>query len=125
MDVIAVAKYVRMSPSKGRDVARKVQGLPVAEALRMTRFSPRKAAFHINKTLKSAVANAQSNHSLEADDLRVKQAVVDEGPAMRRFWPRARGGVSPVQKRMCHIRIVLTDGVEESPEDEDAASGGN
>ena len=125
MDVIATTKYVRMSASKGRDVAREVQGLRVEQALRITRFSPRKAAFHINKTLKSAIANAENNHSLDSEGLSVKQAVVQEGPTLRRFWPRARGGVSPIQKRLCHIRIVLTDGVEESAEEADASSGGN
>ncbi len=110
MEVTATTKFVRLSPTKARDLARHVQGLPVAEALAVTEFSPRKAATMIGKTLKSALANAQNNANLEADTLVVKEAVVDNGPHMRRFWPRARGGASPIIKRLCHIRVVLTDG---------------
>jgi large subunit ribosomal protein L22 len=114
MDVTASAKFVRLSPSKGRDLARKLNGLPVAEALRLTEFSPRKAATFLGKTIKSAIANAENNANLAVDELKVKSATIEEGPRMRRFWPRARGGVSPVRKRMCHVRIVLTDGKEAS-----------
>ncbi len=110
MDVTAVMKFAHLSPSKARDLARHVQGKPVAEALKVAQFSTRKAATLIGKTLRSAIANAENNADLKVDQLVVKEAVVQEGPRMRRFWPRARGGVSPVAKRMCHIRIVLTDG---------------
>jgi len=110
MDVTATTRFVRISPSKARDLARELRGLPVAEALKIAEFSPRKAAPLIGKTLKSAIANAENNAELSVDDLRVKEAIVNEGPRMRRHWARARGGVSPVIKRMSHIRIVLTDG---------------
>ena len=110
MDVFAITRYVRLSPSKARDLAAKVRGLPVSEALKLTAFSPRKAAFQIGKTLKSAIANATANAHLDVESLRVKQAVVEEGPRMKRFWPRARGSASPILKRTCHVRIVLTDG---------------
>ena len=110
MQVTATTKFVRLSPTKARDLARRVQGLPVSDAMALTDFSPRKAAEMIGKTLKSAIANAQNNENLSADDLVVKEAVVDDGPTMRRYWPRARGGASPIKKRMCHIRVVLTDG---------------
>ena len=120
MDVTATAKFVRMSPSKARDLARELQGLPVAEALKITQFSARKAAPLIGKTLKSAIANAENNAELSVDDLTVKEAVINEGPRMRRFWARARGGVSPVRKRMSHIRIVLTDGKVAEEETGDA-----
>lgn len=109
MEVTAITKYVRIAPSKVRDLCRAIQGQAVPDALKVTEFNARKAAFHIGKTLKSAIANAENNHSLSADDLRVKEAVVDQGPSMKRFWPRSRGMVSPVIKRMSHIKIVLTD----------------
>ncbi len=99
-----------MAASKARPLARRLQGLPVAEALAMTQFSKMKAAAYLGKTLKSAVANAMNNADLSVDTLRVKEAVVDEGPRMRRSWPRARGSASPIMKRLCHVRIVLTDG---------------
>ena len=109
MDVVAITKKVRMSPYKGRTLAREVQGLPVAEAIKVTQFSPKKAAFHLGKTLKSAVANAEHNSGLDVDTLYVKLAVFDEGPRMRRFWPRARGSASPIARRLCHIKVVLSD----------------
>ena len=101
MEVTARTKFARLSPSKARDLARKMQGLPVADALKITDFSARKAAGLIGKTLKLAV-----------DELTVKEAVIEEGPRMKRYWSRARGGIRPVKKRMCHIKIVLTDGQE-------------
>ena len=113
MDVTAVARFTKMSPQKARDLARRLQGLRVDEALRVTEFSSRKAARLLGKTLKSAVANAEHNASLPVDGLRVKTCVVDEGPRMRRYWPRARGSASPILRRMCHIKVVLTDGKEE------------
>jgi len=110
MKVTAVTKYVRISPTKARDLARSIQGLTVAEALKRTQFNERKAAFHIRKTLRSAIANAENNNNLSAEGLVVSQAVVEDGPIMRRWWPRARGMVSPIAKRTSHIRITLTDG---------------
>lgn len=109
MQVQAVTKFVRLSPTKARDMVGRLRGLSVAEALRVTTISERKAALAIGKTLKSALANAETNADLTVDSLRVKDATVDEGPALKRFWPRARGMVSPVRKRTCHIKIVLTD----------------
>ena len=113
MEVTATARYVRMSPSKARDLARRLRGMPVGEALKVTQFSERKAAFLIGKTLKSAISNAESNRKLNVDDLTVREAIVDDGPRLRRYWERARGVASPILKRTCHIRIVLTDGKEE------------
>jgi large subunit ribosomal protein L22 len=112
MEVKAVTRFARLSPTKARDLARKMQGLPVADALKVTDFSARKAAALLGKTLKSAIANAENNAKLAVDELTVKEAVVEEGPRMKRFWSRARGSIRPVVKRMCHIKIVLTDGQE-------------
>ena len=114
MEVKATARYVRLSPSKARDLTRRMQGKPVSEALKVTELSERKAAFEIGKALKAAIANAQNNAKLSTDDLVVKQAVINEGPRLKRFWPRARGMVSPVKKKTCHICIVLTDGESEA-----------
>jgi large subunit ribosomal protein L22 len=116
MEVQAIARFVRLSPHKARDLARHIRGLPVAEALEVTQFSPRKAAALLGKTLKSAIANAENNADLSAEKLRVKEAVVNEGPRLKRYWPRARGSASPILKRTCHISIVLTDGQEGTEE---------
>lgn len=100
-----------MAASKARPLARRLRGLPVAEALALTQFSKMKAAQYLGKTLKSAIANAQNNADMSVDALRVKEAIVDEGPRLKRHWHRARGSASPVMKRLCHVEIVLTDGV--------------
>jgi large subunit ribosomal protein L22 len=92
-----------------REVTRAIQGLPVAAALDILAFTPKKAAFLIGKTLKSAVANAENNANLKVDGLVVKEAVVGEGPTIKRMMPRARGSGSKILKRTSHIRIVLTD----------------
>ncbi len=110
MEVTAITRNVRMSAQKGRPLARKCQGLPVADALKIVEFSPRKAATILSQTLKSAVANARNNAKLDVDTLKVCLCVFDEGTRMRRFWPRARGSASPIAKRLCHCKVVLTDG---------------
>jgi len=116
MDVSATTKYVRLSPTKGRDIVRRLRGKSVSEALMLISCSPRKAAKLVQKTLKSAIANAEHNADLEVNSLVVKTAVIDEGPVLRRFWPRARGSASPILKRTCHIKIVLTDGQDTKAE---------
>ena len=121
MEVEANLKYVRMSPGKGRDLARNASGLAVAEALRMFDLNSRKASFHIGKALKSAIANAENNAEIPVESLRVRKIVIDDGPMIKRYRPRARGGAGGILKRTCHIKVVLTDGVEEEA---DAVSGG-
>ena len=116
MEVRAIHKYARISPKKARDVAREIQGLPVGDALDTLAYTPKKAAFLIGKTLKSAVANAENNHDLVADTMLVKEAHVTDGPTARRFKPRARGSASAIRKRTSHIYITLAPGeLEEAP----------
>lgn len=109
MDIVAETKYVKMSPTKARHIARELQGKKVSEALAVVDFNKCKAGALIGKTLRSAIANAENNEDLAADDLFVKTAVVNKGPVMKRFWPRARGMVSPIKRKTSHIRIVLSD----------------
>src|SRR4030081_464994 len=96
MEVRSIYRYARISPFKVREVTREIQGLPVSAALDLLAFTPKKAAFLISKTLKSAVANAENNANLRVDGLVVKEAVVGEGPTMKRMMARARGRGSPV-----------------------------
>ena len=119
MEVRSIYKYARISAFKVREVTREIQGLPVSAALDILAFTPKKAAFLINKTLKSAIANAENNANLKADGLVVKEAVVGEGPTFKRMKTRARGSGSQILKRTSHIRIVLTD---EKPEKEQKAA---
>jgi large subunit ribosomal protein L22 len=109
MEVRSIYRYARISPFKVREITREIQGLPVSDALDVLAFTPKKAAFLINKTLKSAIANAENNANLKADGLVVKEAVVGEGPTVKRIMARARGSASRIIKRTSHIRIVLSD----------------
>ncbi len=109
MEVKSTYRYARISPFKVREVTREIQGLPVSAALDLLAFTPKKAAFLIGKTLKSAIANAENNANLKPDGLVVKEATVGEGPTLKRIMARARGSASRILKRTSHIRIVLTD----------------
>jgi len=112
MEVRATYRYAKISPFKAREITREIQGLPVSAALDVVAYSPKKAAALINKTLKSAVANAENNANLKVDGLVVKEAIVGEGPTMKRMMARARGSGSRILKRSSHIRIVLTDEIK-------------
>jgi large subunit ribosomal protein L22 len=109
MEVRSIYKYARISPFKVREVTREIQGLPVSAALDLLAFTPKKASFLIGKTLKSAIANAENNANLKPDGLVVKEAIVGEGPTIKRMMARARGSGSSILKRTSHIRIVLSD----------------
>lgn len=110
MEIAAITRNVRLAAQKGRPLAREVQGKSVKDALDITAFSPLKAAVHLRKTIKSAVANAANNAGLDPDTLSVKMAVFDEGTRLRRSWARARGSASPIARRLCHVKVILTDG---------------
>jgi large subunit ribosomal protein L22 len=116
MLVRSTTKYARISPKKARHVVREIQGLPVSDALDALKYTPKKSARLIFKTLESAIANAENNHELSADELIVKEAVVGEGPTLKRFKPRARGSAGAIRKRQSHIFITLTDEFE-APEE--------
>lgn len=107
MEVTSTTKFVRLSPKKARDVAREIQGLPVSNALDILTFTPKKAAFLIGKTLKTAIADAENNFSLDANSLVIKEAVIGAGPTMRRFKPRAKGSAGAILKRTSHISVTL------------------
>ena len=113
MKVRAHNRYVRQSPFKVRRVLDLVRGLPVEEAEHVLRLTNRGAAKPIAKTLQSAVANAEHNHALDAEDLIVAEAFADEGPTLRRYKPRARGRATRINKRTSHITIVVSDMNEE------------
>ncbi len=111
MEKLAVTKNVRISAFKAREVSRLVQGKPAVEAMNMLSLMPRKAAALILKTLKSAVANAENaeKDSVPRSSLIVKEALIGEGPTLKRFQPKARGSAGHIRKRTSHIRIVVTD----------------
>ena len=109
MKVRAQAKYVRQSPSKIRLVLDLVRGMPVEDARSTLDFTNRRAAPTIKKVLESAVANAEHNFALDAEELFVAEAFAYEGPTLKRWRPRARGRATRIIKRTSHITIVVAD----------------
>ena len=107
--VRAQAKYVRSSPRKARLVIDHIRGKSVEEARAILVHTPRAAAEPVLKVLESAVANAEHNHELLPEELRVFQAFVDEGPTIKRYRPRALGRATRIRKRTSHITINLTN----------------
>lgn len=106
--VRASSRYVRIAPRKARLIADQVRGLPIDRARALLQFSPRGAAEDIGKLIESAAANAENNHDLVADEMRVAEITVDEGPTLRRFRPRALGRATPINKRTSHIAVALS-----------------
>jgi ribosomal protein L22 len=109
----ARSRYVRVAPRKARLVADQVRGLHIEQARALLEFSPRSAAKDIRKLIDSAAANAENNYDLVADEMRITEITVDEGPTLRRFRPRAQGRATRINKRTSHIAVAL------SPEDEE------
>ena len=109
IEVRAQAKWVRMSARKARLVLDHIRGRTVPEARTILAFTSRAAAREIDRVLRSAVANAESAHALDGDELVVTAAYADEGPTLKRWRARARGRVNRIRKRTCHITIVLAE----------------
>jgi large subunit ribosomal protein L22 len=110
MEATAKARFVRMSPTKVRQVIDLIRGRGVEESIETLHFLNRAATVPVEKTLRSAVANifnTKEGAQLESSDLYVKEAFVDDGPTMKRFRPRAMGRATAIRKRMSHITIVV------------------
>jgi large subunit ribosomal protein L22 len=103
----AIARHVRVSPTKARRVINLVRGLPAKEALTVLQFAPQAASEPVYKVLASAIANAENNERLDPDSLLVSEAYVDEGPTLKRFRPRAQGRAYRIRKRTCHITVAV------------------
>lgn len=107
-EVRATAKYVRVSPSKARLVVDLIRNKSVAAAFDILHFCDRAVAVDVEKVLRSAVANAENNNGMRADDLVIAATYVDEGPTLKRIRPRAKGSASRILKRTSHITVVVT-----------------
>ena len=106
----ASATHIRIAPRKVRTVVDTVRGKSVSQALSILAFTRKKAALPIQKLLKSALANAAENNGIsDVDTLVIDRIMVDEGPTLKRFMPRARGRATPIRKRTSHIRIILRE----------------
>jgi ribosomal protein L22 len=106
--VRASARYVRIAPRKARLIADQVRGLHIEKARALLQFSPRGAAQDIHKLIDSAASNAENNHDLVGDEMRISSITVDEGPTLKRYRPRAQGRATPIHKRTSHIAVALT-----------------
>ncbi|NNM68445.1 MAG: 50S ribosomal protein L22 [Gallionella sp.] len=102
---IAVAKNVHVSAQKCRLVADQIRGLPIAQALNILAFSPKKGAGIIKKALDSAIANAEHNDGADIDELKVKTIYVDKAASLKRFIARAKGRGNKIEKQTCHITV--------------------
>jgi large subunit ribosomal protein L22 len=112
MEAKAIAKYIRMSPRKVRQVVDLIRGRSVEEAINMLHFTPKRASEPVEKVLRSAVSNAMNKEEaakLDPEDLFIKEIYVDQGPTMRRYNPGPMGRASLIRKRFCHISVVVTD----------------
>ncbi len=108
LNVKAKLKGARVSPRKARLIADLVRGLTVERALEVLTFTKQKSAIIVKKLLESAIANAEHNENADIDELKIGEIVVDEGPRLKRWMPRAKGRATPILKRSSHIMISLT-----------------
>ena len=104
---IAVARNIHLSAQKGRLVADQIRGLPVAQALNILAFSPKKGAVIIKKALESAIANAEHNDGADIDELKVKTIYIDKATSLKRFMARAKGRGNRIEKQTCHITVSV------------------
>ena len=108
MEARAQARYVRVTPMKARRVIDLIRGMQAGDAQDVLRFAPQAASEPVGKVLASAIANATNNHGMQARDLVIAQAFVDEGPTLKRIRPRAQGRAYRVGKRTSHITVVVS-----------------
>lgn len=109
MEIVAQARGVRISPRKIRLMADTVRRLPLSRALEVLTVTGKRASLALEKTLRSAIANASHNKNLSLDQLQIKLIEVTEGEALKRFHPSSRGRVHPYKRRSSHVKIVLEE----------------
>ena len=110
MNVQAKLYGVRLSAQKGRLVADLVRGQPIANALNILAFTPKKGAKIIKKVLESAIANAEHNNGADIDELKITTIFVEKGPVLKRFHARAKGRGNRIIKPTCHVFLTVGDG---------------
>jgi large subunit ribosomal protein L22 len=113
LEAKAVEKYIRMSPRKIKYVVDMIKSRTIEDAVDMLSLTPKKAADIVKKAIQSAVANATENHSMKEKDLFISKILVNEGPTLKRFKPRARGRATRIRKRTSHLSVYVSNGKEE------------
>ena len=109
MEARAIARHIRISPRKARQVIDLIRGKDVEEALAVLQLTPKGGSPIVEKVVRSAVANAENNNDMDVDSLYVAECYVDQGPTMKRIKPRARGMANRIRKRTSHITVVLRE----------------
>ena len=107
MEIRAVAKYIRISPKKIRLVVDLIRDMSLNKAIETLSFLPHRAARPLLKVINSAIANAENNFGLKKEDLQIKSLIVNQGPALKRWVPKARGVATPIKRRSSHITVIL------------------
>jgi len=110
LEAKAVEKYIRMSPRKVKYVVNMVKAKPIEDAIDILSLTPKAAAVVVKKAIQSAVANATENHKMKEEDLFISKILVNEGPTLKRFKPRARGRATRIRKRTTHLSVYVSDG---------------
>ncbi|NLL47404.1 MAG: 50S ribosomal protein L22 [Firmicutes bacterium] len=105
----AIARHIRISPRKARQVIDLIRGKDVEEALAILQLTPKGGSPIVEKVVRSAVANAENNYDMDVDSLYVAECYVDQGPTMKRIRPRARGMANRIRKRTSHITVILRE----------------
>lgn len=109
MEIVARSQSVRISPRKVRLVADAIRNMPVAKALQLLPHIEKRGAYVLQKTLKSAVANAVNNAKLQEENLVIGELLVNQGPFLKRYHPSTRGRIHPYKRRSTHVKIVLKE----------------
>jgi len=109
LEAKAVARYIRISPRKVRQVVDLIRGKKLNEALAILRYTPKRASAVVAKVVRSAAANAENNLQMDRDELFIKACYVDQGPTYKRYMPRAFGRADVMRKRTSHITVVVSD----------------
>jgi len=110
LEAKAVEKYIRISPRKIKYVVDMVKSKPIEDVIGILSLTPKAAAAVVKKAIESAVANATENHKMKEGDLFISKIIVNEGPVLKRFKPRARGRATRIRKRTAHLAVYISDG---------------
>jgi len=113
LEAKAVEKYIRMSPRKIRYVVDMIKSKSIEDAVDILSLTPKTAAIVVKKAIQSAVTNATENHKMKEEDLFISRILVNEGPTLKRFKPRARGRATRIRKRTAHLSVFVSNGKEE------------
>lgn len=109
METIAKYRYIRSSAQKIRLIINMIRGKKVSQAMNILKFTNKKSAFLVKRTLESAIANAKHNDGLDINSLKIIKIFVDPGPSMKRMMPRAKGRSDRIIKRTSHLTVVVSD----------------